>query len=219
MATATTYTKTGNKSQQTAQLPKDVFGVSVKDYTLLKQAYLTHVAKRRQPAAKALTRSEVRGGGRKPWRQKGTGNARAGSIRSPIWRGGGVTFGPTGAEDHRINLTRKAKRLAIRQALSLKAQDNEVVVLEDFAPKQGKVKEARAVLEKMEAQRGVVLVVDEKTAYVDRATRNLPYVTTVSAPYLNVFTIMNADSLVITKPALQAIKAWLAPASAAGGKS
>src|SRR5579884_627450 len=127
-----TYTKTGNKATASAKLDKAVFNIDVTNHQLLKQAYLAHQANFRPNLAQTKTRGLVRGGGRKPWRQKGTGRARYGSIRNPIWRGGGITFGPTGLENYKVNLNAKAKRNAIRQALSLAEKANKISVIENI---------------------------------------------------------------------------------------
>ena len=115
----TTYTSTGTKSTSTVKLDKYVFDVTPENFEVLKTSYLSYLANGRANLAVTKTRGEVRGGGKKPWRQKGTGRARFGSSRVPIWRGGGITFGPTGEENYKIKMPLKAKRLAIRQALSL----------------------------------------------------------------------------------------------------
>src|SRR3989344_4341487 len=117
-----TYTKSGAKASSPAKLDKAVFGLKVDNHQLLKEAYLAHLSNSRSNLAKTKKRGEVRGGGAKPWRQKGTGRARVGSIRSPIWTGGGVTFGPTGSENYNRRINTKAKRQALRQALSLAAE-------------------------------------------------------------------------------------------------
>lgn len=205
MAAATTYTKTGTQAKATTKLDSAVFGVAPNDYTLLKQAYLSHLANTRQNLAVTKTRAEVRGGGRKPWRQKGTGRARAGSIRSPIWRGGGITFGPRGVENYRQQIPKQAKRLALRQALSLKAQAKAIRVVEAVALKDGKVKEVLGWLGEIGVTRRVLLVVGEQTELLDRATRNLAEVEVRTPSHLNVFAVLNADNLLITKPALKQI--------------
>jgi large subunit ribosomal protein L4 len=163
----------------------------------------------RQNLAKTLRRGEVSGGGRKPWRQKGTGRARFGSIRVPIWRGGGITFGPLGNENYKIKLPLKAKRLAIKQALSIKAADQSVKVIETFDCPDGKVKPTLELLKKLDAKRNILIVVSKKDDLVERATRNIPDVKAVSANYLNVFDIMNADSIIISKKSLSMIEQWL----------
>src|SRR5581483_2578270 len=126
----TTYTKAGAKAATPAKLDKAVFGVEVKSHQLLKDAYLSFLANGRTNNAVAKKRGEVSGGGRKPWRQKGTGNARFGSSRNPIWRGGGVAFGPSGNENYSRKLSLTAKRQALRQALSLAAKEDRIKVID-----------------------------------------------------------------------------------------
>src|SRR5688572_1171346 len=208
MPNATVFTSSGTKSAKTVALKPAVFEVKFKDGTLIQQAYQAYLAGGRNAHAKTLRRGEVSGGGRKPWRQKGTGRARAGSSRMPHWRGGGVTFGPTGNENYQLNLPKKARRLAIRQALSLKAKDGAIKIIENFQPKEGKVKEAVQLLKKLDAQRRVLLVVADRSDLINRATANLAEVETVKADYLNVFRIINADQIIITQDALKAIEAW-----------
>ena len=208
MAVAT-YTKTGNKATAPAKLDKAVFGIDVKSHQLLKDAYLSYMANGRDNNAIAKKRGEVSGGGRKPWRQKGTGNARFGSSRNPIWRGGGAAFGPTGSENYSRKLSVTAKRQALRQALSLASKENRLKIVESLDFKDGKVKPTSAILNKLEARGSVVLAVAEKNEQAIRATRNLKDVKMVQARYLNVFDILNADHLVITNDALAIIHEWL----------
>ena len=208
MAVAT-YTKSGNKATAAAKLDKLVFGVVPKQHDLLKQAYVAYLANGRLNLAHTKTRGDVSGGGKKPWRQKGTGRARFGSSRVPIWRGGGITYGPTGEENYTHKLPVRSKRLAIRQALSLAANDQRIKVIETFECKEGKVSHTRALLEKLEAVGSVLIVVSLKDELVERATRNLPRIKAVQANYLNVFDIMNADSIVISQKALDMVHAWL----------
>ncbi|HIA91782.1 TPA: 50S ribosomal protein L4 [Candidatus Saccharibacteria bacterium] len=209
MAVAT-YSKTGTKAATAAKLNKDVFGLEVKDHSLLHQAYLTHQANGRTRVASVLGRGEVRGGGRKPWKQKGTGRARHGSIRSPIWRGGGVTFGPSNNRNYSKQLNRKAKKTAVKQALSVAANAGTIKVIDDFVAKDGKTKHAAELMTKLDSTRSVVLVVDNKTDQNVRATNNLDFVKLVQANYLNVYDILNAHSVVFTKKALDVVDAWLA---------
>src|SRR5271154_4341636 len=136
MAVAT-FTTAGAKATTAAKLDKAVFGVEITNHELLKAAYVAYLANGRGNNAVTKTRGLVSGGGKKPWRQKGTGRARFGSSRNPIWRGGGITFGPTGEENYTKQLNVKAKRLAIRQALSLSSASNKVVVIEDIVSKEG----------------------------------------------------------------------------------
>jgi large subunit ribosomal protein L4 len=202
-----TFTKAGAKATTPAKLNKDIFELKVESHDLLKQAYLAYLANGRSNNAVVKTRGLVSGGGRKPWKQKGTGRARFGSSRNPIWRGGGIVFGPTGNENYTRSLNTEAKRLAVRQALSL--NKDTIKVIESFEAKDGKVKNAVTVLDKLDAKRNVLVVVENKTAELVRATQNIPYVTLVSATYLNTYDVLNADSIVITKKALEQIDAWL----------
>lgn len=202
-----TYTKSGSKATTVAKLSKTVFGVTPKNHELLKQAYVAYMANGRENLAKTKKRGEVRGGGKKPWKQKGTGRARFGSSRNPIWRGGGIVFGPEGHENYSKKLNIAAKRTAIRQALSVN-QDN-ISIIETFECKAGKTAETVKFLDKIGAKRNVLLVVSDKDKLVERATNNLKSVKPVQAMYLNVFDIMNADNIVISKKALIIIEQWL----------
>lgn len=213
MATPT-YTKSGTKATTPAKLNKDIFGVDVKSHSLLKQAYVAYQANSRENLAKTLKRGEVRGGGKKPWKQKGTGRARFGSIRVPIWRGGGITFGPLGKENYSRDLNKKAKQQAIRHALTVNSAN--VSVIESFEVTSGKTKDAAALLKKIGVERKVLIAVDNKDAMTAQAVSNIEGVKYTQATYLNVYDIMNADHIVVTKKALEAIDAWLGKAG--GGK-
>jgi large subunit ribosomal protein L4 len=204
-----TFTKSGTKATTSAKLDANVFAVEVKNHELLKQAYSTYLANGRENLSKTLRRGEVRGGGKKPWKQKGTGRARFGSIRVPIWRGGGITFGPLGEENYSKDLSIKAKRTAIRQALSLKNAAGALIIVEDFAPKEFKTSEAAKFLQKIGAKGTVLIAVSEKNPELNRSVRNLKGVELVQATYLNTYSILNADSVVLTEKALAAVTAWL----------
>jgi large subunit ribosomal protein L4 len=204
---AATFTKSGAKATTPAKLDKNVFGIEVQSHDLLKQAYLAYLANGRENFAVVKTRGLVRGGGKKPWKQKGTGRARFGSSRNPIWRGGGIVFGPTGSENYSRKLNTTAKRVTLRQALSLKAKI--VNVVEAIDVKDGKVKSFVGLLDKLQANRNVLVIVEEKTAELERASRNVPYVKLVQARYVNVYDVLNADSIVVTKKALEVIHEWL----------
>jgi large subunit ribosomal protein L4 len=202
-----TYTKSGTKATTPAKLDKSVFAVEVPNHDLLKSAYVAYLSNGRIGSANVKTRGLVRGGGRKPWKQKGTGRARFGSSRNPIWRGGGIVFGPTGNENYTHNMHTKAKRQALRQALTL--NEKNIIVIETFECKDGKVADTTKLLNKIGATGYVLLVVSQKDSLVDRATRNMPSVKAVQANYLNVYDILNADKLVISKKALDMIHEWL----------
>ncbi len=193
-----------------ATLDKDVFGLSVENHELVKLAYDAYLANSRSSHAKTLKRGEVRGGGKKPWKQKGTGRARFGSTRNPIWRHGGVAFGRTGEENFTKKISRSAKLQAVRQALSIKNKDKAVFVLEPTVKLDGKTKTAAKVLKDMKLEDKLVLaVVSEKTPEILRSTNNLPNVKLVRATYLNVFDIMNADAIVFGDAGYKATVKWL----------
>lgn len=209
MANVTTYTKSGTKATTPAKLDKAVFGVEVKNHELLKQVYVAYLANGRGNLAVTKTRGLVRGGGKKPWKQKGTGRARFGSSRNPIWRGGGIVFGPTGEENYSKSVNKKAKQLAIRQALSLAANDGKIIIIETFESKDGKVAPAAKLLNKIGASKNTLVVVNAKDELVERATRNLANVKVAQANYVNAYDVLNADNIVIDKKSLDIISEWL----------
>ncbi len=208
MATST-YTKTGTKATTPAKLDAAVFNIEVSNHELVKQAYVTYLANGRENLAKTKTRGLVSGGGKKPWKQKGTGRARFGSSRVPIWRGGGITFGPTGLENYSKNMNVKAKRLAVRQALSLANTAGKIKVVESFTAMDKKTSEMVNFLSKVEASGRVVCVVDKKDPAKELATRNIQKLQVVGAKNLNVYDILNADSIIFSKDALSIVSEWL----------
>lgn len=185
-------------------LPKSVFAVEVRNHELLKLAYDAYLANNRLASATTKQRGEVRGGGKKPWRQKGTGRARFGSIRNPIWRGGGIVFGPRGNENYTKKISKTSKRVALRQALTVQA--NKVLVAEIKTT--GKTAEVAKFLKENKLNRRV-LIVAEKTDELIRATNNISEALLVSPMYLNVFDILNADHIVIAPKAIETIESWL----------
>lgn len=194
-----------------ADLNPSIFGLEVTNYELIKVAYDAYLANSRSSHAKTLKRGEVSGGGKKPWKQKGTGRARFGSTRNPIWRHGGIAGGRTGEENFAKNLARGAKKVAVMQALSIKNADKAVIVIDNLGVKQGKVKEVVKTLEanKVADNENVVLVVKEKDDLTLRATNNIANVKVVRPTYLNVFDLMNADKVVIVKDAIADLEGWL----------
>ncbi|MFC2453549.1 MAG: 50S ribosomal protein L4 [Candidatus Saccharibacteria bacterium] len=188
-------------------LPKDIFAVDVPNHELLKLAYDSYLANARLASATTKQRGEVRGGGKKPWKQKGTGRARFGSTRNPIWRGGGIVFGPRGNENYAKKLSKTSKRVAIKQALTLANKDNRIIV-KDISTT-GKTTEIVKFLQDNKIDRKVLIVVDEKTPELIRATNNLRQVRLVSALYLNVFDILNADTIVLNNKSVPVITDWL----------
>lgn len=203
-----TYTKSGTVSTTAIELDKTVFNEVAANHELLKSAYVAYLANGRENLAVTKTRGLVSGGGKKPWKQKGTGRARFGSSRVPIWRGGGVVFGPTGLENYKKYITTSEKRKALRQALSLAVSSNKLIIIEDLSTK-GKTSEMAKLLSKIKASRNTLVVVDHKTDELTRSVNNLDQVKLVQAKYLNVYDLLNADSLVLTKPAIVAITEWL----------
>jgi large subunit ribosomal protein L4 len=204
-----TFTATGAKATTPAKLSPEVFAVEVTNHQLVRQAYDTYLANGRDNLAVVKTRGLVRGGGKKPWKQKGTGRARFGSSRNPIWRGGGIVFGPTGLENYTKKLPTVSKRLAIRQALSLAANADKFIIVEKLASKEGKTADFAKLLTKLGAKRNILVVVTDKTPELIRACQNLGDVKLVAATYVNVYDTMNADTIVMTSDALQAVEAWL----------
>ena len=191
-----------------AKLNKDVFGLSVENHELVKLAYDAYLANSRSSHAKTLKRGEVRGGGKKPWKQKGTGRARFGSTRNPIWRHGGVAFGRTGEENFTKKISKNAKLQAVRQALSMQNKDKAVKTIAAFEAKGGKT--AAAVKElNIEKGKNYLVVVPEKTENILRATNNIANAKVVRPTYLNVFDILNADQIIIVEKALPEIENWL----------
>ena len=190
-------------------LPKVIFDVPVTNHELLKVAYDMYLANARSAAAKTKKRGEVRGGGKKPWKQKGTGRARFGSSRNPIWRGGGIAFGPTGNQNY-------SKRLSVSaQALTLASKAKKLTVIDEFSAAAGKAKETIALLKshKVNLEARVLLVVSAKDDNIRRATNNINQVKVVSALYLSVYDILNADVILMESTALEAVTAWLGKSS------
>ena len=196
---------------ESTKLPKDIFAVDVPNHELLKLAYDSYLAGARQASATTKQRGEVSGGGKKPWKQKGTGRARFGSSRNPIWRGGGVVFGPRGNENYTKKLSKTAKKVAIRQALTVANEAKKISVIETFACPNGKVKETLKLLADNNAAdlRRVLIVVSVKDELVLRATNNLQNVKAIQANYLNVYDILNADKVLLSKKSLDILKSWL----------
>lgn len=192
-----------------ATLNKDVFKLDVKNHELVKLAYDAYLANSRSSHAKTLKRGEVRGGGKKPWRQKGTGRARFGSTRNPIWRHGGVAFGRTGEENFTKKLSKNSKRLSVRQALSLKNQTKNAIQVVELKFT-GKVRDFAKTLSDLKlADKNVLVVVADKTPEALRSTNNIANVKLVRSTYLNVFDIMNADAILFDEASQKATEEWL----------
>lgn len=193
-----------------ADLNPEIFNLEVTNHELVKLAYDAYLANSRSSHAKTLKRGEVRGGGKKPWKQKGTGRARFGSTRNPIWRHGGVAGGRTGEENFAKKLSKNAKRTAVMQALSMKNTAKAIQVIDTLGIKDGKVKEVIKTLTDLKvAPKNVLIVVPEKDELTLRATNNIAFAKVVRPTFLNVFDIMNADTIVIVKDAVASIDNWL----------
>jgi large subunit ribosomal protein L4 len=203
---AMTYTAAGKKATTEVTLDKAIFGQEV-NAELLSLAYRRTLANRRTNNAKTLTRGLVRGGGKKPWRQKGTGRARVGSSRTPLWRTGGIVFGPTGNENYSITMTKKMIRGSVAQALS--AQADRIRVIESFKPAESKTRAAVDLLAKLEVEGRVFIVVNAMSEAIARSVANLPGVEAVTPQRITAFDVLNADAIIIEQPALESIKSWL----------
>jgi large subunit ribosomal protein L4 len=197
------YNTSGEQVGQ-LELSEDIFGSPV-NKTVLHDAVIKHLAGLRRGTHDTKTRAEVRGGGRKPWRQKGTGRARHGSIRSPIWRGGGVIFGPH-PRDYSYELPRKVRRLAMKSALSSKVKNGNILVLEDLKLRSPRVKEMLEIMASLNIGKKALLVTLDKDPNVIYSSRNLPGVKAVQASGLSVYDILNHDQLIITKEALARVE-------------
>ena len=193
-----------------ADLNPEIFNLEVTNHELVKLAYDAYLANSRSSHAKTLKRGEVRGGGKKPWKQKGTGRARFGSTRNPIWRHGGIAGGRTGEENFTKKLSKNAKRIAVMLALSMKNTKNAIQVIDNLGIKDGKVKEViKTLTDHKVTPKNVLIVIPEKDELTLRATNNIAFAKVVRPTFLNVFDIMNADTIVIVKDAVASIDNWL----------
>ena len=202
MASVSVYNMEG-KEVGTIELNDAVFGVTVNEH-LVHMAVVQQLANKRQGTQKAKTRSEVSGGGRKPWRQKGTGHARQGSIRAPQWTGGGVVFAPV-PRDYTFKLNKKEKRAALKSALTSKVQDSKLIVLDELKFDEIKTKNFANVMNNLKVQKGLV-VIAENDANVVMSARNYADADTSLVNNINVFDIMKYDSLLVTKAAAEKIQ-------------
>lgn len=186
------------------ELRDDIFAVEPHE-AVMHQAVLRQLANARLGTADTKTRSEVSGGGRKPWRQKHTGRARQGSIRAPQWKGGGVVFGPH-PRSYRMRMPRKMRRLALRSALSVKAADSSIVLLEDLALEAPKTKGMLDVLDNLQVESSALILLSEHDINVEQSARNIPDVKTLQATCLNVIDILKYDTLIVPVKALEVIE-------------
>ena len=187
----------------TMELNDAVFGVEINEH-LVHLAVVRQLANKRQGTQKAKTRSEVSGGGRKPWRQKGTGHARQGSIRAPQWTGGGVVFAPV-PRDYEVKMNKKERRAALKSALTSKVQDNKLVVVDSLALAEAKTKEMQKVLTNLKADKALVITAaDDQNVVI--AARNIADVQTATVSTMNVYDVMKHNTVVVTKDAVASIE-------------
>ena len=202
MATVSVYNMEGNEVG-TIDLNDAVFGVEVNEH-LVHMAVVAQLANKRQGTQKAKTRSEVSGGGRKPWRQKGTGHARQGSTRAPQWTGGGVVFAPT-PRDYTIRLNKKEKRLALKSALTSRVLENKLIVVDELKFDEVKTKNFANVMNNLKASKTLV-VLNENDANVVLSARNIPTVKTALTNTINVYDILKYNTVIVTKAAVATIE-------------
>ena len=202
MAKVSVYNIEG-KEVDTIELNDAVFGVEVNEH-LVHMAVVNQLANNRQGTQKAKTRSEVSGGGRKPWRQKGTGHARQGSIRAPQWTGGGVVFAPT-PRDYSVKMNKKEKQLAMKSVLTSKVNESKFIVLDELKLAEIKTKQIKAVLDNLKVEKALI-VTKEKDDVVVKSANNLPKVATTALNNINVYDILKYDTVVVTSEAVAAIE-------------
>ena len=202
MANVTVYNMEGNEVG-TMDLNDAVFGVEVNEH-LVHLAVVRQLANNRQGTQKAKTRSEVSGGGRKPWRQKGTGHARQGSIRAPQWTGGGVVFAPV-PRDYEVKMNKKERRAALKSALTSKVQDNKLVVVDSLTLAEAKTKEMQKVLTNLKAEKALIVTAGDDQNVVLSA-RNIADVQTATVNTINVYDVMKYNTVVVTKDAVASIE-------------
>jgi large subunit ribosomal protein L4 len=202
MANVAVYNMEG-KEVDKIELNDSIFGVEINEH-LVHMAVLQQLANKRQGTQKAKTRSEVRGGGRKPWRQKGTGHARQGSTRSPQWTGGGVVFAPT-PRDYSFKLNKKEKRAALKSALTSRVVENKFVVVDELKLDEIKTKKFVEVLKNLNVEKALVILNDMDEKIIASAA-NIPTVKTTQTNELNVFDVLKYDTVVVTKAAVATIE-------------
>lgn len=202
MANVSVYNMEG-KEVGKMDLNDAVFGVEINEH-LVHMAVVQSLANKRQGTQKAKTRSEVSGGGRKPWRQKGTGHARQGSTRAPQWKGGGVVFAPT-PRDYSFKLNKKEKRAALKSVLTSRVQDNKLIVLDELKFDAIKTKDFKKVMDNLKVEKAMV-VIGGQDENVILSARNLPTINTAVAENINVYDILKGDTLVLTKDAVAKIE-------------
>ena len=202
MANVAVYNMEGNEVGK-IDLSDEIFGVKVNEH-LVHRAVVLHLANKRQGTQKAKTRTEVSGGGRQPWRQKGTGHARQGSIRAPQWKGGGVVFAPA-PRDYSFKMNKKEKRLALKSALTSRVQENKFIVLDELKMDEIKTKKLKNVLNNLKVGRALV-VIHESDQNIVMSARNIPHVQTTLSSSINVYDVLKYNTVIATKAAIANIE-------------
>jgi large subunit ribosomal protein L4 len=197
------YKTDGTKSGQ-VNLKDDIFGIEANE-AVMHQVVVAHLANKRQGTQSALTRAEVRGGGIKPWRQKGTGRARAGTATSPIWRTGGVIFAPK-PRDYSKSVNKKVKKLAMKSALSSKVLDKNIICVDDLKLKRPKTKDVIKILSNLKVDGKALICLGDKDDVVVKSSRNIKGITPTFADVLSVYDVLNHETLIITKAAVKKIE-------------
>lgn len=196
----------GEELEKKVNLNGDVFGIEPNTQVMF-DAVQVYQANKRQATAKTKTRAEVRGGGKKPWRQKGTGRARAGSSRSPIWVGGGTVFGPIGNQNFKLKMNKKSHALALKSALSIKASEKNIVLVDNLTST--KTKDVVKTLEALKVDSKALVVLAKENEEFTRAARNVPFVKVVLANNVSVYDLMNSTKLVMTVGAAKTVEGGL----------
>ncbi len=196
----------GNQKVSEIELDDRIFDAKINP-SLFYEAVRTSLASQRKGSASTKNKSLVRGGGAKPWRQKGTGRARAGSRRSPLWRGGGTIFGPM-PRDYSFSIPKKAKQAALRAALTLKRQEGKLILLDNFPLDGFKTRQVLEVLKKFQVE-DALIVTDEKRIFLERSARNIPNLQVIRSEGLNVYDILNHEHLILLSPAVERIQGVL----------
>ena len=192
------------KKVKSVDLKEEIFGIEPNE-SIVHSVLVNFLANQRQGTQSTKTRAEVRGGGRKPWKQKGTGRARQGSIRSPQWKGGGVVFAPK-PRDYSYTVPKKVRRLAMKSALTSKIENNEIIIVDDFAMEVPKTREFTGVLRALNAGKKSLVVTSENSPIVVKSGRNIPGVKVSFVNMLNVYDIINSDTMIITRKAIEKVE-------------
>ncbi|MEK7547585.1 MAG: 50S ribosomal protein L4 [Patescibacteria group bacterium] len=211
------YKQSGEKSG-TIELPKEIFEIPF-NKDLIHQALQRQLSNKRKPIAHTKTKGEVRGGGRKPYKQKHTGRARQGSIRAPHFKGGGVTFGPRNVRNFVKDMPKKQRRLALFSALSEKARNNEIIALEDYKTERPRTKDFAAMLKKLPIKRNVLVIIPEKDPSIQKSSKNIAFAKTILASYANIHDLQKYGSILLLKKTVEKMKETFLTTPASAGAS